>query len=187
MPILNLVDTELYYETHGEGGPFLFNAATATWGELWKFHQVDDFSPNHRVTIFDQRGTGRSKTQSKDFSTERLAADAAALLRRLDARNAIVLGHSNGGRVAQCLALTYPELVGGLILASSGARAKGGPKGIPIAVCMDLVEKGYERSVWDGGLNTGFTAAYRDSHPQEVEQFLKIRGEGMPPLEIFRR
>jgi pimeloyl-ACP methyl ester carboxylesterase len=72
MPILNLDDTQLYYETHGEGRPFLFNAATATWGELWKFHQVDDFSPNHRVTIFDQRGTGRSKTQSKDFSTERL-------------------------------------------------------------------------------------------------------------------
>ena len=166
------------------GGRF-FNAATATWGELWKFHQVDDFSPNYRVIIFDQRGTGRSKTQSKDFSTERLAADAAVLLGHLDARDAIVLGHSNGGRVAQCLALTYPELVGRLILASSGARAKGGPKGIPIAVCMDLVEKGYERSVWDGGLSTGFTAAYRDSHPQEVEQFLKVRGQGMPPLEIF--
>src|SRR3954471_22605970 len=138
MPILHLDDTELYYETHGDGRPFLFNAATATWGELWKFHQVDDFSPNHRVIIFDQRGTGRSKTQSRDFSTERLAADAAALLRHLDAKDAIVLGHSNGGRVAQCLALTYPELVGRLILASSGAAAKDGPKGIPIAVCMDL-------------------------------------------------
>lgn len=63
MPILNLDDTQLYYETHGEGRPFLFNAATATWGELWKFHQVDDFSPNHRVTIFDQRGTGHCDTK----------------------------------------------------------------------------------------------------------------------------
>jgi pimeloyl-ACP methyl ester carboxylesterase len=49
--------------------------------------------------------------------------------------------------VAQYLALTYPDLVGRLILASSGAREKCGPKGISIGVCMDLVEKGYERSV----------------------------------------
>jgi 3-oxoadipate enol-lactonase len=185
MPVLNLDDTELYYEAHGSGRPFLFNAATATWGEVWKFYQIDDFAKDHRVIIFDQRGTGRSKTRSKDFSTERLAADAAALLRHLDARDAIVLGHSNGGRVAQCLALTYPELVGRLILASSGAAAKDGPKGVPIAVCMDLVEKGYERSVREGGLRTGFTAAYRESHQQDIEPFLEVRGKGMPPLEIF--
>jgi 3-oxoadipate enol-lactonase len=187
LPILNIDDTELYYETHGSGRPFLFNAATATWGETWKFYQVDDFSRDYRVIIFDQRGTGRSKTRSRDFSTERLAADARALLFHLDARDAIVLGHSNGGRVAQCLTLSCPELVSRLILASSGAAAKGAPKGIPISLCMDLVEKGYERSVWEGGLDTGFTAVYRDSHPQDVEKFLQVRGKGMPSLEIFLR
>ena len=51
MPILNLDDTQLYYETHGEGRPFLFNAATATWGELWKFHQVDDFLIDNRINV----------------------------------------------------------------------------------------------------------------------------------------
>ena len=54
------------------------------------------------------------------------------LLRHLGAKDAIVLGHSNGGRVAQCLTLTYPELVGRLILASSGAAAKDGTPGVTV-------------------------------------------------------
>ena len=69
MPILKLPDVDLYYESQGAGRPFLFNAATATWGELWKFHQVADFSRDHQVIIFDQRGTGRSQVRSTDFST----------------------------------------------------------------------------------------------------------------------
>ena len=187
MPVLSLDDVDLFYETYGEGRPFLFNAATATWGEVWKFHQIDDFARDHRVIIFDQRGTGRSPSRSRDFSIARLAADAASLLRHLDGRDAIVLGHSNGGRVAQTLALDYPDLVGTLILASSGATHGDSAKGIPLKLCLELVEKGYERSLWDGGLDTGFTAAYREKHADEVEKFMKMRAAGSPPLEIFLR
>ncbi len=187
MPILKLPDVDLYYESQGAGRPFLFNAATATWGELWKFHQVADFSRDHQVIIFDQRGTGRSQVRSTDFSTARLAADAAALLEHLGATDAIVLGHSNGGRVAQTLALDYPRLVGKLILASSGGTHGSSSKGIPLKLCMELTEKGYERTLWEGGLDTGFTAAYRASHPVEVERFMQLRAKGNPTLEIFLR
>ena len=187
MPTLPLADVDLYFETHGQGRPLLFNAATATWGELWKFHQVEELSRDHRVIIFDQRGTGRSSARSTDFSTPRLAADAAALLRHLDARDAVVLGHSNGGRVAQTLALDYPDLVGKLILASSGGTHAGGAKGIPLALCMELAEKGYQRFSWESGLDTGFTASYRASHAGEVERFMQVRAKGMPNLEIFLR
>jgi pimeloyl-ACP methyl ester carboxylesterase len=186
MPTLTLPDADLYFEVHGRGRPFLFNAATATWGELWKFHQVEEFSTNHQVIIFDQRGTGRSPARSKDFSVPRLAADAAALLRHLDAHDAVVLGHSNGGRVAQSLALDYPDLVGKLILASSGGT-HGGAKGIPLSLCMQLAEKGYDRYCRESGLNTGFTEAYRASNGSEIERFMQARAKGMPSLEVFLR
>ncbi|HWG03777.1 MAG TPA: alpha/beta hydrolase, partial [Beijerinckiaceae bacterium] len=141
MPILRLDDADLHYEVHGEGQPFLFCSATCTSGEIWKFYQVPEFSRDHRVITFDQRGTGKSPVRSKDFSTERLAADAAALLNHLDARSAIVLGHSNGGRVAQTLALDYPDLVDKLILASSGGSSAKRMNGISIDMCVDLAEK----------------------------------------------
>ena len=135
MSVLKLEDCDLYYESHGTGRPFLFNAATATWGELWKFFQVEHFARDHQVIIFDQRGTGRSPVRSTDFSNSRLTADAAALLRHLGAKDAVVLGHSNGGRVAQSLALdpdlaaSAVECVGaGVMIFGAG---KIGQHGIP--------------------------------------------------------
>jgi pimeloyl-ACP methyl ester carboxylesterase len=185
MPVLHLEDTDLYYEVRGEGRPFLFCSATSTSGEVWKFYQVPEFSRDHRVIIFDQRGTGRSPVRSSDFSTQRLAADAAALLDHLDARRAIVLGHSNGGRVAQLLALDYPDKVAKLILASSGGTHAARTKGISLAMCLDLVENGYERHLRDHATDAGFTAAYRAAHPDEVERFFKVRLADPPPLPIY--
>ena len=89
MPYLHLDDTEFYYEVHGAGPPFLFLPATDAPGAVWTFFQVPEFSRDHRVIICDQRGSGKSKTRSADFTTRRMAADAAALLDHLGARGAI--------------------------------------------------------------------------------------------------
>jgi pimeloyl-ACP methyl ester carboxylesterase len=185
MPVLHLDDTDLYYEVHGEGRPFLFCSATSTAGEVWKFYQVPEFSRDHRVITFDQRGTGKSLVRSGDFSTQRLAADAAALLDHLDSRHAIVLGHSNGGRVAQLLALDYPGKVDKLILASSGGTNAKRMNGISIDMCVDLAEKGYERHLRDHVTEAGFTAAYHAAHPDEVARFFKVRLADPPPLPIY--
>jgi pimeloyl-ACP methyl ester carboxylesterase len=185
MPILHLDDTDLYYEVHGTGQPFLFCSATSTWGEVWKFYQVPEFSRDHQVIIFDQRGTGRSPVRSSDFSTQRLAADAAALLDHLAVGPAIVLGHSNGGRVAQLLALDYPHKVDKLVLASSGGTHAARNRGISIDMCADLVEKGYERHLLDHVIEAGFTAAYHAAHPDEVKRFFEVRLGNLPSLRVY--
>jgi pimeloyl-ACP methyl ester carboxylesterase len=185
MPFLKLDDADLYYETHGAGPPFLFLACTATHGEVWKRHQVPEFSRDHRVIIFDQRPTGQTRTRTKTISTERLAADAAALLRHLGAENAIVLGHSIGGRIAQLLALDHPGTVGRLILASTGASFPG--RGIPVKMCMELVEKGYERYLREHSLEVGFTPQFIAANRAAVEEFLAVRLADPPPLEAFLR
>ena len=57
---------------------------------------------------------GRSRcAPSRDFSKH--AADARALLHRLDARPAILVGWSAGGTVALQIALSDPEAVVGLV------------------------------------------------------------------------
>ena len=109
--------------------------------------------------------------RTKDFSTKRLVEDAVALLDHLGVEKAIVCGHSNGGRVAQLLAIEFPERVSKLILLSAGATHSS--KGIPIKMCLELVEKGYEGHIRDGAIATGCTAAFYASHPDVVEGFLK--------------
>jgi pimeloyl-ACP methyl ester carboxylesterase len=185
MPFLARDDADIYYETFGDGPPFLFNAATAVSGEVWRRFQVPEFARDHKVIIYDYRWTGRSKARSKDVSTTRLADDAVALLDHLGAREAVVLGHSIGGRIAQLIALDHPDKVARLILASTGASFPG--RGVPLGMCMELVEKGYEAYVRAQSLRVGFTPEFVAANKALVEDFLKVRLADPPPLEMFLR
>ena len=69
MPKVRLNDIEIYYEEHGRGRPMLFLSETACDGEVWKIHQVPEFSRDHRVIIHDYRGTGQSSKPSIDYTT----------------------------------------------------------------------------------------------------------------------
>jgi pimeloyl-ACP methyl ester carboxylesterase len=184
LPVLNLGDTDIYYEIAGKGPSFLFNAATAWHGEAWKLYQVPEFSNDHTVITYDQRGTGKSKTKGDDFSTKRLAQDVAALLDHLNLKSTIALGHSNGGRIATTLTTEYPGLVNKLILASSGTTYKG-PPGIPLKMCVELVEKGYEKYTLDHVFNVGFTKAHYEANKEICDRFIAVRMSNLVPLETF--
>src|SRR5246127_3751895 len=121
MPHLKLSDAEIYFEVHGEGAPFLFCSVTGCDHQAWKFHQVREFSRDHKVILFDYRGTGKSSEAVQKYSVKMFTEDAAALLDHLEAEQAIVCGHSMGGVVAQLLALDHPQKVKKIILASSGS------------------------------------------------------------------
>lgn len=185
MPTLKIDDFELYYEVHGEGPPLLFLAETAGHCGVWKPYQVPEFSTDHTVIIHDQRGTGRTTYSGADFSTISLANDAAALLDHLGVGPAVVYGHSMGGRVAQLVALDHPDKVAKLVLASSGASHN--TRGIPLHMCLELVEKGYERYARDHAIRIGYTKAFVEEHPDRVEEFMKIRLSDPPTLEVYLR
>lgn len=183
MPVLTLADAEIYYEVAGKGPAMLFLSATAWHCEPWRVHQLGEFSTDHQVVLFDQRGTGRSKTAAKDFSTARLAADALALLDHLGIARAILVGHSNGGRVAQLIAIEHKDRVEKLILCSAGTNQ--GSTGVPIKLCVELVEHGYDRYVREHALAVGSTKGFYAKNRALVEQFLDVRMSNPPPLEVF--
>ncbi len=184
MPHLKLKDTEIYFETHGKGPPFLFCSVTGLDHQAWKFHQVAEFSRDHKVIIFDYRGTGKSSKLIEKYSIKMFADDAADLLDHLDAGPAIVCGHSMGGVVGQLLAIDYPHKVKKLILASSGS-AHPGARGIPLAMCRDMVRKGFENYIREHTIETGWTKEYASTHPDQIEEFLRVRMSGIAPLENY--
>ena len=145
MPFVKRDDADIYYEVHGDGAPFLFCSVTGLDHQAWKFHQVEEFARDHKVILFDNRGTGKSSKAVQKYSIKLFTDDAAAILNQVNAEQAIVCGHSMGGVVAQLLAIDHPRLVKKLILASSGA-AHPGAHGIPLAMCRDMVRKGFEGS-----------------------------------------
>ena len=108
MPFLNRDGSEIYYETHGDGPALLFCSVTGLDHQAWKFHQVPEFSRDHKVILFDYRGTGKSSKNIQHYSIKMFTDDAAAILKHLNIEQAVVCGHSMGGVVAQLLTLDYP-------------------------------------------------------------------------------
>jgi 3-oxoadipate enol-lactonase len=184
MPYLKLEDTEIYYEVHGDGPPFLFCSVTGLDHQAWKFHQIPEFSRDHRVIVFDYRGTGLSSKSVQKYSIKMFTDDAAALLDHLNVEQAIVCGHSMGGVVAQLLALDHPQKVKKLILASGGA-AHPGAQGIPLAMCRDMVRQGFEGYIREHTIETGWTKEFVAAHPELIEKFLEVRMSGIAPLENY--
>ncbi|MGH7875787.1 MAG: alpha/beta fold hydrolase [Candidatus Binatia bacterium] len=186
MPTVRVNDAEIYYETHGQGQPFLFFSETACDGEIWKLFQVPEFAKDHRVIAHDYRGTGRSGKPSIDYTTRMFCDDAVAILDHLHVDQAIVLGHSMGGRVAQLVALDYPQRVKQLILASTGA-AFPGAAGLPLTMCKEMIEWGYEQYVREHTLQVGFTAEFVKQQPDALAAFFRARLANLCPVEFYLR
>ena len=186
MAKVRLNDIEIYYEEHGRGRPMLFLSETACDGEVWKIHQVPEFSRDHRVIIHDYRGTGQSSKPSIDYTTRMFAADVVALMDCFDAEDAIVVGHSMGGRVAQLLALDHPKKVRKLVLASTGAHYPQ-TKGLPLKICQEMIEWGYEKYERDHTILVGWTEDYVKQHPEKIENYLKVRMHNLCPVEFYLR
>jgi pimeloyl-ACP methyl ester carboxylesterase len=184
MPHLKVRDAEIYYEAHGDGAPFLFCSVTGLDHQAWKFHQMREFSRDHKVILFDYRGTGKSSKAVQKYSIKMFTDDAATILDHLDAEQAIVCGHSMGGVVAQLLALDHPNKVKKLILASSGSSHPGA-KGIPLAMCRDMVRMGFEGYIRQHTIETGWTKEFVATHPDLIETFLQVRMSGIAPLENY--
>ena len=65
----------------------------------------------HRVVLYDQRGHGSSTVGDDGFTIPRLGADLRAVIEEVDARDAVLAGHSMGGMTIQSLAAHHPDVV----------------------------------------------------------------------------
>ena len=75
-----------------------------------------------RAVAFDNRGHGASSKSydPADYTPQKMAGDAVALLDRLEISRAHVMGYSMGARISACLALADPARVATLVLGGLG-------------------------------------------------------------------
>lgn len=106
----------IYYEAEGSGEPVVMVHAGVANLRMWD-DQVAALRDSYRVIRYDTRGFGRTETDAVEFSNR---ADIAALLDRLDAESAHVVGLSRGGSIALDFAIEYPDRVRSLVVAAGG-------------------------------------------------------------------
>jgi pimeloyl-ACP methyl ester carboxylesterase len=108
-------------EAVGGGDPVIFLHAGVADSRMWRA-QMQVVGATHRAISYDRRGFGATRAQREDYSA---VADLEAVADALGGgAPAILVGCSQGGRVAIDAALAHPSRARGLVLiapAVSGA------------------------------------------------------------------
>jgi pimeloyl-ACP methyl ester carboxylesterase len=117
---LEVNGVRLHYVERGSGAPLvLLHGNGSMIQDFESSGLIDLAAKNYRVIVFDRPGFGHSDRPRKVVWTPAAQAELInSALHRLGVSHAIVLGHSWGASVAVALALKYPKLVQGLVLAS---------------------------------------------------------------------
>ena len=132
MPIVQRQQTvQIHYRVDGSGERawLLFNGATLPL-EFWN-PIATGLAKDHTVVRFDQRNAGATRADG-EFTLLDTAADAAAVLEKLEIQRVIAVGHAWGGRVAQVFARDYPHLCEALVICGTGGQ-------IPPTVSTELL------------------------------------------------
>lgn len=115
--------SHIYYREIGNGPPVLLvNGGPGMNCEGFEL-LAGLLSADHRIILFDQRGTGRSGPETINEQTitmDSMVADMEQLRRQFGYTGWVVMGHSFGGMLASYYTARHPGSVKGLILSSSG-------------------------------------------------------------------
>lgn len=126
-------EAELYYVEKGNGIPLILlhgNGGNSTYFEK----QLEYFSKEYRVIAVDTRGHGQSPRGRAPFTIRQFAEDLKLFMDRMGIEKAHLLGFSDGGNVALCFALKYPERIDKLILNGANLNAKGVKRSVQLPI-----------------------------------------------------
>jgi proline iminopeptidase len=118
----------LYYHEYGKGEPIILLSGGPGNDCIQLARMASELCMNHRIILFEQRGTGLSIPGPFDSTTINLntaVSDLIRLMDNLDLKQAIICGHSWGGSLAMYLASSHPERIKSLILIAPGDFSLG--------------------------------------------------------------
>jgi pimeloyl-ACP methyl ester carboxylesterase len=123
----------LYYEVHGSGRPIVLLHGGLLTIDLNFGLLLEPLAAGRQVIAVELQGHGHTDDPDRAMTIEALAGDVIALLDHLGVAEADFYGFSLGGLVAYTVALTAPDRVGKLIVASADPRRPPGRESAPIA------------------------------------------------------
>ncbi len=103
------------YEARGRGPATLVFVHGWSCDRTYWRDQIDAFSTDYRVVTLDLAGHGASGAGRSAWSIANFASDVAAVIRSLDARNVVLIGHSLGGPVVLETGVLLPDRVAAVI------------------------------------------------------------------------
>jgi non-heme chloroperoxidase len=169
MPYITTLDgTEIYYKDWGTGQPVVFSHGWPLSADAWEDQMLFLAAHGYRCIAHDRRGHGRS-SQSWDGNEMNIYADdLAALVKTLNLKDVIHVGHSTGGgEVARYIGRHGTARVAKAVLIGAVppimVKTEANPGGLPIEV-FDQIRAGVQadRSQYFKDFSAPFYGANRD-------------------------
>jgi non-heme chloroperoxidase len=149
--------TEIFYKDWGTGQPLVFSHGWPLSSDDWDTQLMFFLGHGFRVVAHDRRGHGRSTQTSDGHDMDHYADDLAAVVKHLDLKDAVHIGHSTGGgEVVRYLARHGESRVAKAALISAVP---------PLMVQTPANPGGLPKSVFDGfqaALAAGRSQFYHD-------------------------
>jgi 3-oxoadipate enol-lactonase len=173
MQLADLGDVRLHYRIDGpeDGAPVVFANSLGTDLRLW-----DPILPHLpaglRILRWDKRGHGLSTCPPAPYHMGQLVSDAEGLMDALGFTDAVFVGLSIGGLIAQGLAAKRPDLMRAVVLSNTGAK-------IGTREMWDeriaAVEEGGIEALADAVMERWFSKAFRATPELELWRNMLVR------------
>ena len=156
----------MYYEIHGSGSPLILlhgggSTIRTSFGRI-----LPILAKTHKVIAVELQAHGHTGDRDAPETFKQDADDVAALMRRLGIASADILGFSNGGQTTLQLAISHPEKVNRIIVASAFYKKDGVPA-----------------AFWDGFANVTVDALPQLYH----DEYLSINADPEKLLNMFNK
>lgn len=123
MKIVRLAELDIHYREDGDpaGAPVVFSNSLGTDLRLWDA-MLEHMPRELRYVRYDKRGHGLSGCPPAPYSMGALVSDAERLLDHLQIRDAVFVGCSIGGMIAQGLAVKRLDQVRAMVLSNTATK-----------------------------------------------------------------
>ena len=137
----------LHVVSQGTGQPLVFLHAGVADSRMWQ-EEIAHFSDAYCTVAYDRREFGQTTSPNEVFSH---VDDLLAILNHIEAERAILIGCSQGGRIAMDFALSHPERVGKLVLVAPALSGATNPNQFTpdIQTAIGVLDEAEERDDLD--------------------------------------